>query len=433
MVEIRDLHRARALIGSTDATVRYLVWVGATAMYFVASYPFQGVLYSWCGDSVQIVYVVLGGVSALALLSLPRRGLAQYRRTQWVAVCALVLTMLVTLAIYGNLTVVRELLLLVVIATAVRVMSAGDTEPARALVYVMVAALIPAFFATALFYTHLIDWPSWNVEHLGLSDTNPLRSRQFKADFDYYLPLWVAVVPQGSAVEQGLGLSFVRQPFVFAEPSELWYFAAGPFWLAVADEKLPARALCLTVLGIALGLSFSVYGILVTLAGLMFAAAMAVGGRLFVFLIAASIVAALPFVPLYEWVSMLGSNKAEELSFYTQNVTVFSDLTLLGHVASQKEQPLSYGFLSVLYRYGVVGFAVNLCVSAAILWAGFRLLRNVSALGWQRFPLFIACFVSVALLVKGTTIVPSMAALSLGAALGFGQSRPDRALQAQRS
>jgi hypothetical protein len=145
-----------------------------------------------------------------------------------------------------------------------------------------------------------------------------------------------------------------------------------------------------------------------------------------------AILLALPFIPLYDFVRVLGSNKADELSFYAQNVTVFKDLTLLGHAASQRDQPLSYGFLTVLYRYGIVGFAVNLCVSVAILWAAFRLLKDAATLGWRRFPLFIGCFVSVALLVKGTAIVPTMAALCLAAALGIRQAGLNPLFQAAR-
>lgn len=433
MAQVHSLYADGELIGRCGERVRHMAWIGAASLYFVASYPFQGVIYSWCGDSAQIAFVVLGGVSALATLSMQRRDVFPYRRATWVVTGGLTLTMLTTLAIYGNLTVVRELLLLVAVAAAVRAASAGETELLRAFVYVTVVAFIPAFLGTAMFYAHWIDWPSWSVEHLGLPDTNPLRIRQQSGDFDYYLPLWISVVPNAPARDQGFGLSFVRQSFLYTEPSALWYFVAGPFWIALADTRMPARRLCLAVLGIALLLSFSVFGILVTAAALTFAAAMALGGRLLVSFLAIGIVVALPFVPVNDWVQLLGSNKADELAFYTQNVTVFSDLTLLGHAASHKEQPLSYGFLAVLYRYGIVGFAANLCASAAILWASFRLLRDAATLGWRRFPLFVACFLSVALLVKGTAIVPTMAALSLAAALGVRQRRLDPVSRTRRS
>ena len=186
---------------------------------------------------------------------------------------------------------------------------------------------------------------------------------------------------------------------------------------------MPGRGPCLVVLGIALALSFSVFGILATAGALMLVAAMWLGGRSLVLLLTVATLAALPFIPLDKWVRVLGSNKAEQVAFYSQNVEVFSNLTLLGHGASQHEQPTSYGFLIILYSYGIVGFAVSLGVTAAALWATFRLLGEASTLGWRRFALFVACLVSIALLIKNTSIVPTMPAICLGAALGLRQAR----------
>jgi hypothetical protein len=424
MAQIRDLYADEALIGRSSGRVHYLVWVGAAALYFVVSYPFQGVVYSWCGDFVQIAFVVACGVSAFALQAQRRGEPPQYSVAAKIAVGALALAMLVTLAAHGNPTVIREMLLLAVIAVAWRATIKANLEPVRALIYVTVAALVPAFVVSAMFYAHWIDWPTWSVDHLNLADSNPLKIRQNWGDFNYYLPLWVAVVPNAFDVaDQGLGLSFIRQSFLYTEPSDVWFYGAGLFWIAVADVKMPARALCLVVLGIALALSFSVFGILVTAAALMLALAMALGGRGAVLLLAVATLAALPFVPLDKLVRLLGSNKADQINFYTQNLQVFGDLTWLGHGASPDEQPLSYGFLVILYRYGIVGFAVSLGVTAAIVWASIRLLSDAATLGWRRFPLFIACFVSVALLIKDTGIVPTMPAICLAAALGFRQAR----------
>jgi hypothetical protein len=328
--------------------------------------------------------------------------------------------MLMTFAVHVNLTVIRELLLLTVVATAVRAMSAGDMGLTRAFIYITAVAFLPAFIAVTLFYAHWLDWPTWAAEHLNLSETNPLLTRA--GDFDFYVPLWVAVIPHAVAIDQGFGLNFVRQTFVYIEPTDVWYFVSGPFWIALADTKMPARTMCLTVMGIALALSFSVFGILVTAIAIMLAAAMMLGGRALVAGICITMLVALPFVPLYEWVQLLGSNKADEVRFYAENVTVLRDVTLLGHPALQVEQPLSYGFLTVIYRYGIVGFGVTVGVALAILWAGFRLLGD-KVLGWRQYPLFIACFVSVAQLVKGTTVVPTMAALSLAMAIGIRQGR----------
>src|SRR5207248_8195108 len=85
--------------------------------------------------------------------------------------------------------------------------------------------------------------------------------------------------------DQGFGLHLIRQSFLYMEPTETWYYLAGLFWIVLADEKMPGRGPCLVVLGIALALSFSVFGILATAGALMLVAAMWLGGRSLVLLL----------------------------------------------------------------------------------------------------------------------------------------------------
>src|SRR5438270_8466089 len=219
MAQVRNLYADPALIGLGASRLRHLVWIGAAALYFVVSYPYQGVLYTWCGQFAQAVFVVLCGVSTVALLSQRASEFWQYRIAAPLAITALALTMLVTLAAHGNLTVVRELLLLAVTALAFRATMAGDLAVVRALIYVSSAALVPAILVTGMFYANWIDWPTWSVDHLDLADSNPLKIRQEWADFDYYLPFWIAVVPHSwDVADQGFGLHLIRQSFLYMEP-----------------------------------------------------------------------------------------------------------------------------------------------------------------------------------------------------------------------
>jgi hypothetical protein len=84
--------------------------------------------------------------------------------------------------------------------------------------------LLLAFLDVSMFYAHWIDWPTWSVERLTLDATNPVLIRQEWGDADYYPPLRIALVPQALDVtDQGFGFHFVRQPFVYTEPSGTWY------------------------------------------------------------------------------------------------------------------------------------------------------------------------------------------------------------------
>jgi hypothetical protein len=350
----------------------------------------------------------------------------ELRQPTVLVVCLLACSMLITLGLEHNPTVIRDLLLLGMLATLIfRARGSEMVQIVRALIHISAIALVPAMLVVALFYTGLIDWPSWHVDRLGLSSNNPLSIRAGLGNYDYYLPLWIALVPHVGVTDQGFGLQFVRQPFVYIEPTDTWLYTAGLFWLAVADSKLPARGICISILGLALALSFSVAGVLATVAAAMFCIAMAAGGGTLVMLLLGAVATLFALLPIDQMLALVGSNKADQFAYYATNVSVLSDLTVFGHSGSPDEQPLSYGLLIVLNRYGVIGAAVILGVIVAMSLACFRLLRDASALGWRRYPIFIACFVSLVMLTKYPGIVPAMPAICLGAALGLRLMRID--------
>jgi hypothetical protein len=179
------------------------------------------------------------------------------------------------------------------------------------------------------------------------------------------------------------------------------------------------------IMGIALALSFSVAGILATLGAIAFCMAIAVGGRGMAFLVVAAALTLFAVVPIDQILALVGSNKAEQFSFYRDNVTVLNSLTLFGNGVSTDEQPRSYGLLVVLYRYGVIGAIALSAVMVAMAIAAFRLLREAHTLRWRRYPLFMACFVALVLLAKYPGIVPAMPAISLVASMSLRQTRMD--------
>jgi hypothetical protein len=292
------------------------------------------------------------------------------------------------------------------------------------LIYICVGALLVAMIVVVLFNLEVIDNPSWLVERLGLDPANPVVIRQVWADGDYYMPCWLALVPRIGLEDQGFGLHFTRQPFIYIEPTDTWYYTAGLFWFAIADTSLPGRRFCLVILGIALAVSFSVAGVLATLAAVAICIGMTIGGRKLVFLLVGAGLLLLAIIPLDTLLKFLGGNKSNEFHYYKENVTVFTDLTLFGHAPSTDE-PKSYGVLAVLYRYGEIGAGMMFIVVLALAAATFEILRDRAVLGWRRFPLFMGCFVSLAVLTKFTEIVPVMPTICLTAALSVRQMRMD--------
>lgn len=402
---------------------RWLVFIIALALYVTVSYPYQAVIFPWLGSTPQLTYAVLCSAGVLAIVLYGAKSpIVEYRRPTTIGLAVLTVAMLITLVVCRNPTVIRDLLLLLLLGLLLfRARGELTLRVLRWLTYVSVAALVPALIVVALFNAGLIDWSPWRVERLGLLPGNPLRVRADLADYEYYLPLWISMVPYSLLTDQGFGLNFVRQPLVFIEPTDTWLYTAGLFWLAVADTRMPGRRFCLAVMAIALAVSFSVAGIVATvLAGVM-CVAIVVGGRPMI-LVAAVATLVLPMlVPVPDLLTLLGSNKADQFRFYSENVTVLNTLSVFGNPPLPDEQPLSYGLLIVLDRYGIVGAAALVGVIVAIACIAFRLLADVETLGSRRFPLFIASFVSLAMLVKYPGIIPAMPVLCMAAGLSMRQ------------
>jgi hypothetical protein len=404
-----------------------LAWGAAVALYISISYPYQALILPWLDAYPQALYAFccLAGILFLLLCS-SRPAALEYRTPTAIALYALAATMLLTFAVSRNLTAIRELLLLVMIAVLVlRSRGQANIDVVRALIHLNVLILIPAILVVGLFYAEIIDWPTWRVERLGLASANPLMLRAERADFEYYLPLWLAVVPHiRDVADQGFGLTFIRQPLVFIEPTDTWLNTAGLFALAIADRQLAFRKLSLAVLAFALAISFSLAGVLAMFAGILFCVA-AFGGRLLVLAALGAVLALLAMFPIDQLLLLVGSNKAEQLEFYSENVSILNTISLFGVNVPPDEQELVYGFLVVLQRYGIVGSVVAVAVLIVLGIACFRLLMDKAVLGWRRFPVFVAGIVSLVMLAKYPGIVPAMPLLCLATGLSLRQLRMD--------
>lgn len=427
MAQIRNLFDHSALSAVAPQSSRVLALVTAVLLYVAVTYPFQPVVFLLLGASPQVVYALLclAGVVASSAYRRPTFAMEHKLGAQLV-VAVLTCSMLLTLVRYQNPTVIRELLVLAFIVMLVfRAHGAATLRIIRLLVYISVVALVPALVIVALFHAGLIDWPTWAVGRLGLAPGSPVINRQISGDANYYLPLWLALVPDMAATDQGFGLHFTRQPLIYMEPTDTWYFTGGLFWFAVADRNLAARGFCLTIMAIALAVSFSVAGVIATILGAVICLALTFGGRKAVYLIIAAGALLLVTVPLDHLVAIVGGNKAGEFEHYKANVEVLSHVTLFGNPATGDDQPLSYGALTVLYRYGVLGAAVLLAVVSAMAVVTFAVLQDQARLGWRRFPLFLGCFVSLAGATKFPSIVPAMPAILLAGTLSLRQGRTD--------
>jgi hypothetical protein len=399
-----------------------LTWATALILYAVISYPYHGVLLTVYGFYPQAIYV---GACLLGLMLLFTHGHSampvEYSKASWIAIAGLLTVMCCTLVSTRNPTVIRDLLLLsLLVLIFTRLRGVDCLMLLRASIYLHVLFLLPALIIVALFYAGAIDWPTWRVERLGLSPANPLLVRAALGDFQYYLPWWLALVPHDLAMNQGFGLTFVRQPFVYIEPTDTWLYSGLMLWIAAADDRMPLRRFCIFILGTALAFSFSVAGILATAGAVMMCVGVVIGGRALVLGIAGGAVMLLSVLPIDMLLGLISENKVGQLQFYTDNIQILTNPTLFGSTEFGKPK-VSYGLLTVLDRYGMVGLGYLLLVLVAFAVAAFHLLGDKRNLGWRRFPLFIGSAVALAMTMKYPGIVPAMPALALAASLSFRQ------------
>ncbi len=400
-----------------------LTWATAIVIYLVMSYPYHAIVLTGIDVFPQAIYAGLC-LLGFALFFVHRHSPlpVEYSRITWLFVVGLLFVMSMTLLTTRNPTVVRELLLLgLALLLLLRVRGVDCLMVMRALVYVSVIVLLPAMIIVAMFYAGFIDGPTWRVERLGLGETNPLMIRGTIGSAEYYLPWFLAFVPHMASFDQGFGLVFVRQPLVYIEPTDTWLYSAGLLWFAVADRTMPLRILCIAVLGLALAVSYSVAGILATVGAALVCVGVYVGGRTLVLAIVGGIAMLFSVLPLDFLLSLIAENKANQLEFYTDNLKVLSNPTLFGSADFAERQDVNYGMLSVIDRYGLVGFGFAVLALIAFALMAFHLLNDKENLGWKRFPLFVGSAVSLAMTAKYPGIVPAMPIMSLAAALSFRQ------------
>jgi hypothetical protein len=399
-----------------------LSWSLALVVYVVVSYPYHAVLLTTFGGYPQAVYIALCGFGLLLLFAHRRTAMpVEYSRVTGLVIAAFVGVMALSYLHTRNPTVIRELLLLgIVILVFLRIRGVDALMVLRALVYIAVIFLLPALVVVALFYSGAIDWPNWRVERLGLAPSNPVLVRGLIGNFEYYLPMWLAFVPHGSQIDHGFGLVFVRQPLVYIEPTDTWLYCAGLFWLAVADERMALRRLCIAVLGVTLAVSFSAAGVLATMGSVLICIGVYFGGRTLMLAVLGGFAVLVSLVPLEVLLGFVAENKAAQLEFYSENIQVLTEPTMFGN-ADFTKQGANYGLLTVLDRYGMVGLGYLLIALAVFAATAFHLLNDRQNLGWRRFPLFIGSAVTLAMTAKYPGLVPAMPALCLAATLSFRQ------------
>src|SRR4029077_13547064 len=114
------IHAGAPLVAPKAFSIRHFALLIAALLYVVVSYPYQAVIFPLFGSVPQAAYAVfaVAGIG-LALCFRGSHLPLGYGRVSLFAISLLTACMLVTLAIYRTPTVVRDLLLLALLAVIV--------------------------------------------------------------------------------------------------------------------------------------------------------------------------------------------------------------------------------------------------------------------------------------------------------------------------
>jgi hypothetical protein len=266
------------------------------------------------------------------------------------------------------------------------------------------------------FFSGLIGERGWLVSGLSISKTNPVYARQKAGDSNYYMPLYLAVIPiPGDYQESG---SFTRQPFIFTEPTYTWAYLAPLWFLIYSDKVFRRRILCLSAIGGALLFSSAVLGMLSALVALyLVLLSKMIRKRAGVLLLGvlAVLVLALYYKPVLESVA---PDKLSQVAYFSERINISDfDIAPFGVNVGGGDEPITYGSLDVLVRYGYVGAIAYVLWSVTIFMWSFRLMGHQRLLGNRLSPrlAFAAVTMSLLMAVK----VPQITMLTTLVIVGY--------------
>lgn len=387
-------------------SVRLSAWFLAIVLYIIVPYPSSPVTFQIFGAYPREVYTILCLIGLMLVWSCPLRdsrddSVKHLTTLFFLYVIGFAATFLAT----SNSMVIRDALLFCLLFYMIKRLSQNDfLNVCRCYILINLFCLTFAGIAVILFYTEVLDWKTWSAFSLNLNEAN---SASIRWDYDYYLPLRIALVAQSDVGDAGFGLNFVRQPFLYNEPSSTWHYTFGLFGIALADYKLPFRPLCIAVFGLALILSFSVFGIL----AVVFVYMIVLAHRFFDKRIILAVVLPILVVVIYNFnetlLQLVGGNKLEQYLLFSNNIDIFKNISMFGAVYELPENISyeSYGALEVVSRYGVYGSLLYITTMAYLTVTSYRILVDSALPAFQRHAMSMAGFVTIFLALKDPSLV----------------------------
>lgn len=332
----------------------------------IVTYPSSPVLIHLLFGNYKVYYVVLTIILILIIAVHRKRKLDFSKgvgKMQMMYFISVLVYLIAAFAVSGNVTAVRDVITLIAIFLFIFLLpDSVYLYVFRRMISLIVLIVSLSALSIIVYQLGVINADSWNVSQLNLNADNPLYTRHFEVrDFNYYHPMYLSVIPEHYGTIKTLylfNLKFVRQPFIFTESTYTWAYLS-PFFLACFfDQSLKRRKLFLVILGGALIISFANAGILLAVAIfgiLLLRRILRLNRLLFVFL--AIVGGYVLFANAEVILNVILPSKVNELKYFSDGIK-FSSVAPFGNVGD--EEYVGYGAISLLFRYGYIGFSLYL-------------------------------------------------------------------------
>lgn len=337
----------------------------------LATYPTSPVLFAFFSIDPQATFVALSICTIIILKFSDSNQLCLYGRWRKALLIITIfgsLVLIFKIMSHGTTIAYRDLLILTITYFISKIKTVKIFKIIKFSHSILLQIIIISGVVILLSY-HLkfIDFLAWNA--LNLEYIHPANPAITRTDNDFYLPLLLAVIPfdQHGAVEPfAFGLEYQRQPIIFTEWTYTWYFLTPMLILYIANKHTQFRNAKITILLLALGVSFSVWGFFVLIfTGLCCLTLKKENTVNLIFLaIIVICLAVMLATSLDRALAIVGGNKLEQFLYYADKIDISKMLTPLGHPNSYEgaDDYTTWGSLFVATQYGLTGLTFRLAV-----------------------------------------------------------------------
>lgn len=236
-----------------------------------------------------------------------------------------------------------------------------------------------AFIPVILINLEIIDILSWHVLDLQwLSLKNTIFAKQASGDHEYFMPLYLAVIPLDLNVHEIMsGIAFNRQPLIFTEWTYTWYFLAPITLYTFGRGGMRYKKFTITLFLLALVMGLSVWGLIISLASIIFSKILRMMKSKALPIIILSITLLFGVFNAQDFLEILGGNKLDQYWYFSETIDLDAHLSLSGVAGDPRviiDGHKSYGSLYILISYGIIGATLYLSMVMIYLMAIFNVL-----------------------------------------------------------